>query len=265
MNRLLSHVLGCRALVLVLVLALPGPGLAARGNIRNHLLVIRQLLVSTDYERALAQVQVARQEPHGTDEDVTLSLYEGILLYELRRKDEARAAFRSAFLLRPRAELPVEVAPKVEADIDTYRREAEAELKKMPSPPTQPKDVQPLPDARLVDTEEPAPVSLRQRALIPALAGGALLVAGGVSMGVSSSQLNRFNTNDPSITSLADVERIERRGRTWNAVGVGLLGVGAAGLVTAGGMYLFGAPREDGPALGLSTDGTSAILYGRWP
>ena len=36
-------------------------------------------------------------------------------------------------------------------------------------------------------------------------------------------------------------------------------------LLTATGMYLFGAPRDEAPALGLGTDGTSAILYGRWP
>lgn len=250
--------------VVLLLLALPGPGLAARGGIRNHLLLIQQLLISTDYERALGEVQVARQEPHGTDEDVTLSLYEGILLYELRRKDEAKAAFRSAFLLRPQAALPVPVSPKIQKDVDLIRQQAEAELKAMPRPPTQPKDVKPLPESGVADTTA-EPSRLRQHALIPAIAGAALVVGGGVSLGISRAELNKLRNDDPRIVTLEDVERIGRRGRTWQTVGVGLLGVGAAGLVTAAGMYLLGAPRDDEAlSIRLGTDGTSAILYGRW-
>ncbi len=250
----------------LLVFALPLPALAARESIRNHLVVIQQLLGSTEYERALEQIQVARQERHGTDEDVTLSLYEGILLYELRRKDEARAAFRRGLLLRPEAELPVPVSPKIQADVDTVRREVEAELKAMPHPPTRPEDVRAVtvtPDAPVQKTA--APSGLRRRAWIPAVVGGAFAVAGGVSLGFSRAQLNLLRDDDPRIVSRADAELVARRGRNWQTAGVSLLGVGAAGLLTAAGMYLLGAPDDAAPSLAVGTHGSSAFLYGRWP
>ncbi|EPX58143.1 hypothetical protein D187_004180 [Cystobacter fuscus DSM 2262] len=251
-------------MVLLLIWVLPIPTLAARGSIRNHLLLIQQLLVSTDYERALDEVQVARQEPHGTDEDVTLSLYEGILLYELRRKDEAKAAFRGAFLLDPQAPLPVPVSPKIQADVDTFRQQAEAELKAMPHPPTQPEDVSPPKNPSVASTPSP-PSRLRRYALIPALAGGAVAVAGGISWGIARGEYNRLRHDDPRIVNTAQVEQIGSRGRAWQTVGFSLLGVGAASLVTAAGMYLLGAPDPSAPTIGVSTNGTSAVLYGRWP
>lgn len=251
-------------MVWLLVLALPLPALAARESIRSHLVVIQQLLGRTEYERALEQIQVARQERHGTDEDVTLSLYEGILLYELRRKDEARAAFRQGLLLRPEAELPVPVSPKIQADVDAVRREVEAELKAMPPPPTRPEDVRAVtPDAPVQKTA--APSGPRRRTWIPAVVGGAFAVAGGVSLGVSRAQLNRLRNDEPRIVSRADAEQVARRGRNWQTAGVSLLGVGAAGLLTAAGMYLLGAPDDAAPSLAVGTHGTSAVLYGRWP
>ncbi|EPX57939.1 TPR domain protein [Cystobacter fuscus DSM 2262] len=254
--------MGFRTVALVLVLALPLPTLAARESIRNHLLVIQQLLGTTQYERALDQLQVARQERHGTDEDVTLSLYEGILLYELRRKDEAKAAFRRGFLLRPKAELPVPVSPKIQADVDAVRQQVEAELKAMPNPPAQPED---LKAESTATPSEKTPSGLRRHALIPALAGGALVVAGGVSLGISRAQANILRDDDPRIVSRADAELVGRRGQNWQTAGFSLLGVGAAGLLTAAGMYLLGAPDDAAPSIGVGTNGTSAFLYGRWP
>ncbi len=251
-------------MALLLVLALPFPARAVDASIRNHLVVIHQLLVSTQYERALEQVQVARQERHTTDEDVTLSLYEGILLYELRRKDEAKAALRRGFLLRPQAQLPVPVSPRIQADVDLIRQQVQDELKALPAPPTGPEE---LGTARERSSPEspPAASGLRRHALIPALAGGALVVAGGISWGISRGSLNKLRNDDSSIAGRADAEQLGRRGRNWQTAGVSLLGVGAAGLLTAAGMYLLGAPDGPTPSVGVSTDGTSALLYGRWP
>ena len=251
-------------MALLLLLALPLPASAARESIRSHLVVIQQLLDSTQYERALEQVQVARQERHGTDEDVTLSLYEGILLYELRRKDEAREAFRRGLLLRPKAELPVPVSPKIQADVDSLRRQVETELEALPKPPTRPEDVRvEAPDVPIQKTS--APSGLRRHAWIPAVVGGACVVAGGGALGLSRAQANILREDDPRVVSRADAELVARRGRNWQTTGLSLLGAGAAGLLTAAGMYWLGAPDETALSFGVSTSGTSAFIQGRWP
>lgn len=259
-------------------MALPGLALAAKGNIRNHLVLIKQSLVNTEYERALDLVQVARQEPHGTDEDVTLSLYEGILLFELRRRDEAKAAFRRAFLLRPQAELPVPVSPKIQQEVDAVRTQAEAELKAMPSPPPPPEEVSPqkvpAPSAPPLQSplsegpslESASPSRLRQRAWIPAVAGGALVVAGGITWGMSRSELNKLRNGAPDLTSPEDVNSTRKRGQNLQTVGVSLLGVGAAGLATAATMYLLGDSGGPSLSMGVDPNGTAAaFVYGRWP
>jgi tetratricopeptide (TPR) repeat protein len=265
--------------VVAWMLALPGAAWAAKGNIRNHLVVIKQSLVNTEYERALDLVQVARQEPHGTDEDVTLSLYEGILLYELRRRDEAKEAFRGAFLLRPQAELPVSVSPKIQQEAEAARKQAEAELKAMPSPPPPPEEAKapkaPAPEVipppsspgESLTVQRTSSSRLRQRAWIPAVAGGALAVAGGITWGLSRAELNKLRDGDPSLTSREEVDATRRRGQKLQTVGVSLLGVGAAGLATAGTLYLLGdSGGRPTVSLGVGPDGSAAaFVYGRWP
>ena len=90
------------------------------------------------------------------------------------------------------------------------------------------------------------------------------MVGGGISWALSRGQLSRLRDNDPAIQSQEAVQQIVSKGNTLQTLGVTLLGVGVAGLAAAGGMYLLGAP-EAPVAVGLSTDGTSAIVYGRWP
>ena len=50
-----------------------------------------------------------------------LSLYEGIILYEMNKQSLATSAFRLALLRRPNAKLPVQVAPKTEALFESVR------------------------------------------------------------------------------------------------------------------------------------------------
>ncbi len=268
--------MGWRTVALLLLLALPLPALAARDSIDNHLRVIKQLLISTRYEEALAQVKVARQERHGTDEDVTLWLYEGILLFELRQEEEGTAAFRRGLLLRPEAKLPVPVSPKIQKAVDSVRQEVirqrdaarqdVARREEVVKPPSEPKPKPELIPPTVSKTEAPPALGVRRHAWIPAVTGGALAVAGGVSWGISRERLKQLNDPNSSITSRAEAERIAASGKAWQATGVGLLSAGAAGLVTAAGMYLLGAPPDrPTPSIGVSTNGTSALLYGRWP
>jgi hypothetical protein len=80
-----------------------------------------------EYEQALDLIQLARQRPLGTSELVTLSLYEGIILYEVGRYMESGDAFQMALLIRPDAKLPVQVAPKIAEYFETLRRRAQKE------------------------------------------------------------------------------------------------------------------------------------------
>jgi hypothetical protein len=75
-----------------------------------------------DYEGALEQIGLARQRPLGTSELVVLSLYEGIILYELARFVESGDAFEMALLIRPDAKLPELVSPKIESHFETIRK-----------------------------------------------------------------------------------------------------------------------------------------------
>lgn len=108
--------------------------------------------------------------------------------------------------------------------------------------------------------------SLRSRAWLPASAGGVLLVAGGASLLMARSEASRLDSNDPRLATREDVEASVSRGRVFQTVGMGLVGAGVLGLGIAGFMYLDGVPSEpETVGLGVSSDGTSAFVYGRLP
>ena len=104
----------------------------------------------------------------------------------------------------------------------------------------------------------------RSGALLPAIIGGTLAAAGGVSWALSRRELSKLRNADPSLADLESVDRSVSRGRTLQTVGVGLMSAGVLGLGVAAGMYLLGAPTEQG-SVSLGTDGSSAFVSGRWP
>ncbi|WP_395836311.1 hypothetical protein [Archangium violaceum] len=119
---------GARSLLL-LVLVIPFAARAANeGEIRNYIISISRLYESLDYELALNRIQLARQLPRGTEEELTLSLYEGIILCEMGKQGPGSASFRAALLLRPDVKLPVQVAPKVEALFESVRMQVKEEV-----------------------------------------------------------------------------------------------------------------------------------------
>jgi tetratricopeptide (TPR) repeat protein len=115
------------ALGLLLVGSPLRPALAA-DDFQRYLDAAVQLYENLEYERALTQVQRARGVARGVEQDVTLGLYEGILLAELGRWDEARASFETALLLDPSAKLPLSVAPKLETEFESIRQQVSATL-----------------------------------------------------------------------------------------------------------------------------------------
>jgi hypothetical protein len=257
----------------LIVVAAPLPA-HAQGEFQRNFNAAIRLYQSLEYERALTQIELARKQPHGSDEEVKLSLYEGIIQAELGHQDESTAAFKSALLVQPEAKLPVKVAPKVSTLFESVREQAKRELAALPSKPLQPSpEVAATPATPSPTVSAPAadvsgksagPTLLRRHALIPAIAGGALVVAGGVSWAVSRGELNRLRTDDPDIQSQEAVQDSVSKGNTFQTLGVTLLGVGTAGLAAAAGIYFVGASDNE-VAVGLSTDGKSAFVYGRWP
>ncbi len=264
------------ALILVLVVPLAARA-ASEGDVRTSITSISRLYESLEYEHALRQIQFARQLPRGTEEEVTLSLYEGIILCEMSKQAQGSASFKSALLLRPDVKLPVRVAPKVEALFQSVRQQVKSELASMlarreaespkapqPEAPAQPAPAPALPPPTKVSSSAPRRDTLRRHSLIPAIAGGTLVAAGGLAWTLSRGELNQLRNDDPRLATMDDARRSMSRGRTWQTVGVSLLSAGAVGLTTAAGMYLLGAPEQP-LALGVSTDGTSAFVQGKWP
>ncbi|QAT88067.1 hypothetical protein EJ065_6538 [Corallococcus coralloides] len=275
----------------VFLVILPSVGMAAPSSeVKRHLEAIASLYEELEFESALGQLATARRQASGPDDEVALSIWEGLLMAELSRTEEASAAFMAALFLRPDAQLPVKVSPKVSGQFESLRKavkstqqtrrgapspsprqatDAPREGSPPPAPPriASPSSVvaAPAPIAPpLQVTQETRTSSLRSKAYIPAIAGGALTVAGGITWALSRGELSKLRNADPSLANFSDIDRAASRGRTLQTAGVGLLGAGVLGLGLATGMYLLGAP-EKSLAMQMGTDGRSALVYGRWP
>src|SRR5450432_4174863 len=55
-------------------------------------------------------------------------MYEGTIRSDLGQAEQAKAAFKEALLLKPDAEVPTKVSPKVKKQIEALRAEAKKEL-----------------------------------------------------------------------------------------------------------------------------------------
>jgi len=244
---------------------------------------INRLIEDLEYERALEQISRAKKVSQGPEDDVAVSLYEGVVLAELSkgRQDEAEAAFKSALFLDPDAKLPLSVSPKLKRRFEEVRKKVRAELAareaKAKADDKKADDEKDGEDGRLVDDDKEGKdrqreeavthVSPRSRAWIPAVAGGALAVTGGVFYGLAHGQKSKLRDRDASLGSRQSAEDVASKGKTLQTVGVSLLSVGVVGLGIATGMYVLGGPPEPSGSMTLQvgTDGTSAFIFGRWP
>lgn len=104
------------------------PAFAGHDDLQRYLTAAARLYHNLDNERALEQVQRAKQYASGLEDDVVIALYEGTILADLGRLDDAQAAFRTGLLLDPTAKLPLKVSPKVERQVETLRASVEKEL-----------------------------------------------------------------------------------------------------------------------------------------
>ena len=285
-------------LVLALAMLRPVPALAQGStDVQAYLLSVKRLYEDLENESALKQIASAKKVPRTKNEDVTLSLYEGVIQADLNQWAKSAAAFKAALSQHPEAQLPVKVSPKVQQHFEKVRQQVKQELMaktKPPSPPPEPPPAPASPPAsppkpevaalapptpkqpELTPDKPPSPAvlhepptvagrgSMKPRILIPAIASGALLVAGGTSWALSRRELSRLNGDDPSLASRADAQRAASRGRTLQSMGVGLLGAGAVGLGLTAGWYALGGGSNE-LSLQVGTSGTSAFVQGRWP
>ncbi|WP_164013680.1 hypothetical protein [Pyxidicoccus trucidator] len=250
-----------------------------RGRVQDYLLSARRLYDELEYESALEQLSLARRFSGGAEDDVLLSLYEGVIQADLGKTDAAAAAFKAALLLQPEAKLPVLISPKVKQQFESVRQQVKHELdaeaqRRMAhgGPPATPAqtvaEIQPLPEVshsssgiQVADSR-----GTRTRAWLPATIGGGLLVGGGVSYLLARGEQSKLRGNEASLATLEDVKRSASRGRTYQWVGLGLAGAGVVGLGISASMYLLGQPsKSQHLGIDVSTDGTSAFLLGTWP
>ncbi|MCC6333420.1 MAG: hypothetical protein IT380_05470 [Myxococcales bacterium] len=115
-------------LTCALALLISTPGLAQESDFQKYYNAALRLHESTEYERALETLGNARKAAVTLEESAKVNLCEGVVLADLNRFDEARAAFKAGLLLTPDAPLPLKVAPKVQAEVDVMRARVKKEL-----------------------------------------------------------------------------------------------------------------------------------------
>jgi len=268
---LLTSRLRIHALVLGLTLLLP---LATHAQKEDPVNTVRKLYEALEYDRALEVLARARQLKRGQDADVTLWLYQGIILFDAGKHEESARAFREALKQRPQVKLPLPIVspkmwqffeslrqefnrPQVEPGL-TSRRNTETPRAAPPGPPQE----------ALARQLEETPDSGRRRftpqVVVSAAAGGSLLAAGGIFFGLSKGERARIRGDDPRLHTHEELRRSASRGETYQALGMGLMGGGLVGLGIAAGLHVLRVP-EAPLSLTVSTDGTSAFVQGRWP
>lgn len=126
------HAVLLRTLVLLVVclcLWTPSVASAQADAVERYLTAASRLYENLEYERALEQLKRARSISGRTvEDDVSIALYEGIILADLGKKEDSIAAFKEGLYLKPDAKLPVRVSPKVVSDFEGVRTEVKKEL-----------------------------------------------------------------------------------------------------------------------------------------
>jgi len=98
-----------------------------------------------EFEQALEHFRAARVLPHSAVQDVQISLYEGILYFELGNLPLGKQSLRSALLVDVQARFPVQVSPRISGALEVERRKAMAEGATPLAPPPPEPAVAPAP------------------------------------------------------------------------------------------------------------------------
>jgi tetratricopeptide (TPR) repeat protein len=261
--------------LVVLMLASSAP--AASREVKQYLNSAAALFENLEYEKALKQVEKAKTKASGAEDELLISLYEGVILAEQGKTEKALAAFKAGLSMDPDAKLPLEVSPKVEKAFegvrasvkktlapqleqqkaDEQRRlaeeerqrqaraQAEADAKaKAQRPPTPPPFVP-------VEVKQPAKSTLRDAAWVPAVGGVALAGTGAFFLVQAKANYDSLENNTVTPDKAL---RAKEDGKTQQVVGFALAGIGVAALASAGAMWAFGGP-EVAPVVSLGPTG----------
>ncbi|RKH12696.1 tetratricopeptide repeat protein, partial [Corallococcus sp. CA041A] len=123
-----------------------------------------RLYEDLESEQALAAVTRARRLARTDEERSAAAIYEGVILADMGRRDDALASFRAGLLLAPEAKLPAKVSPKVVGDFEAVRQTVRQErvVVEEPAEPTRPAVVE-----KPADTPVRPPVVEKQVTLDP--------------------------------------------------------------------------------------------------
>lgn len=83
---------------------------------------------ATEYEAALDALAKARPHARGPADDSLLGLHEGAIRLELGQVERAEAALRAALILKPDAQFPFKVSPKIAATLERLRGQVQVQL-----------------------------------------------------------------------------------------------------------------------------------------
>ena len=219
-----------------LLVLLFAPAVAADTPSQNpHLQAAHRLFDALEYEEALLQLGQAEQWSLNTVEDrVSIALFEGVLAYETQQPERGEKAFQRALELNRRAALKLAVSPKVSRRLEELRARLPPEVPQEPPPPTAPLTATPAPTSR-----QGSHGSLK----LPVASGGGVIAVGGmVAWGRAKSLEGKARRADVSITTRAQLEDTVRQGKTFERVGWGLMGLGAA--MTAGSLFFLDRPAD---------------------
>jgi hypothetical protein len=139
-------------LLLVPVMAVAQEKTPAQPHIEAALLHYESL----EYEKALEELDRAQRRARAPEDTVSILLFEGVILAELGREEEAVAAFEAALRLQPEAVFPLVVAPKIKQQLEAAREalKAQAQTEQRPAEPgAATADASPAPGQRQAGTE----------------------------------------------------------------------------------------------------------------
>jgi tetratricopeptide (TPR) repeat protein len=235
----------------LLAVCAPAVGAAAAPTeVERYLDAAQALYQKLDYERGLDQARRAEQFSASPSDDVRIALAEGILLSNLARDDEADAAFRAALALRPSAELPWEVSPKIHSRFEAVRTEVRKVLVVAGARRTK---------ATSVIAPGDTAKTIEQAALI----AGSALSAGAITCWLLS--VHQYDALSSGVVSPNLALQYKNEGNALQAAGWILAGFGA-GALTAAGLVKWGTP-EAGTRVDVELTPRSAgvVLQVRWP
>jgi hypothetical protein len=129
---------------------------ARKGDFQSAFSAAVRLYEGLEYEQALEQLSRARALARGTEQEVAVTLYQGIVQAELGQRVQSLSSFRTGLYLQPDAKLPAQVSPKVARDFEEVRQAVQRDLGIAPPEPPSAED-RPVQSPGLVAQVEPPP------------------------------------------------------------------------------------------------------------